>query len=196
MNYVFLYISHLHLLCALALSDLMPRSCCLPSSFNAELYHYSPRHASSFEDMSNRLEGLLSSFLIRATKPYSLPEELAKHVSLVDKLLRLPRLPPPTPVPLPHDSPVIVAAEGASSAAVEMVEDAMEAVLPRRRLGVSTSNCTEGSSNCTTTTTTSEGETEEDPFMQCAEAAPACKDATTPAVLRARYTIVPLRARS
>ena len=188
-------------------------------SFVPELYHYAPRHSSSFEELGHRFEGLFASSHIRAAKPYSLPEELASHVSLVDKLLRLPRLssPPAAPPPVPRDSPITpavaaaaraaagAAAEVASSAAAaaaaavqevqEEAEGAMNVVLPRRRLGLGTSrstrsDCTLGSANCTTTATINEDEEEEeeeDPFVQCTGAAPACKDATTPAVLRARY---------
>jgi len=49
--------------------------------FNTQLYHYSPK--------IDRFQGM---DLIRAAAPYSLPDELAAKVSIVDKLVRLPQL--------------------------------------------------------------------------------------------------------
>ena len=54
------------------------------SLFATELYHYVPVHYSG-----SKLN------MVRAAAPYSLPDELATRVLLVDKLLRLPQLPSP-----------------------------------------------------------------------------------------------------
>ena len=51
--------------------------------FGTELFHFSPTSA-----------GPRTLDMVRAATPYSLPDELAAKVSLVDKLLRLPAMTP------------------------------------------------------------------------------------------------------
>lgn len=50
--------------------------------FGTELYHYSPKNIDRFGKLD----------MIRASSEYSLPDELAEKVSIVDKLVRLPSI--------------------------------------------------------------------------------------------------------